>query len=242
MFFDNVIYNEDCLTGMARLPDKSVDLIVTDPPYEMRNHGGGFVKGSHRKAFDEIGAKGLTAGFDPAVFNEMARVMKALNLYIWCAARQIPVCVAFFAGKLGCALDILIWQKTNPMPLFNNKWLTDKEYCLYFRKGGYCAPQSYDAAKTVFRQPANTKDKKLWKHPTIKPLNIIEAIIQNSSKPGDVVLDPFIGSGTTAVAALLNGRRYIGFELDGGYFETAKRRVMEARRQILLRRGETQNG
>ena len=91
------------------------------------------------------------------------------------------------------------------MPLFNNKYMTDKEYCLYFRKGAYCNPKDYASAKTVFYQPINAKDKKQYGHPTIKPLNIIQTLIENSSTRGQTILDPFMGSGTTGVAAIKAG-------------------------------------
>ena len=71
------------------------------------------------------------------------------------------------------------------------------------------------------------KDKKQYGHPTIKPLNIIETLIRNSSKKGDVVLDPFLGSGTTAVAAVLNHRHYIGYEINEEYFDITCRRLDE---------------
>ena len=86
-------------------------------------------------------------------------------------------------------------------------------------------PKSYEAAKTVYYQPINAKDKKLYEHPTIKPLNIIENLVENSSKERDVILDPFMGSGTTGVACKLHNRNFIGFELDKHFFEIAKSRI-----------------
>ena len=71
------------------------------------------------------------------------------------------------------------------------------------------------------------EDKKRYGHPTIKPLNIIKALIENSTKPGEIVLDPFLGSGTTAAACLKTRRRYIGFEKNPAYFETAEKRLRE---------------
>ena len=70
-------------------------------------------------------------------------------------------------------------------------------------------------------------DKKNYPHPTIKPLNIVKTLIGNSTRPGDIVLDPFLGSGTTAVACMELGRKYIGFEINGEYFETAQRRIQD---------------
>ena len=125
-------------------------------------------------------------------------------------------------------MDILIWNKTNAMPLFNNKYLTDKEYCLYFRKGGYCQPNNYEDAKTVFYSPINIKDKTKWKHPTIKPEELIRKLIRNSSKENDIVLDCFMGSGTTGVACVNTNRKFIGIELDNNYFNIASKRIEEA--------------
>lgn len=99
--------------------------------------------------------------------------------------------------------------------------MTDKEYCLYFRKGGYCNPPSYENAKTVYELPLNQADKDLYEHPTIKPLEIIKNIITNSSNQNDIVLDCFMGSGTTAVACKELGRKYIGFEINPKYYQIA---------------------
>lgn len=227
MEIDN-IYNKDCLEGMKKLPDKSIDLIVTDPPYLVSTKGGGFVtKNKKEKVFSEIASVGIERDLDHEVLTEMVRLMKKINIYIWCNHKQIPQYLDYFVKELGCNFDIIIWNKTNVMPLYKNKWLTDKEYCLYFRKGGYCNPPSYADAKTVFTSAINKKDKKMYGHPTIKPLDIIKTLISNSSREGDVILDPFLGSGTTAVAAKILGRRYIGFERQKEYFDTANKRLEE---------------
>lgn len=173
----------------------------------------------------EIENNNLTKSIDISILNEFIRAMKKINIYIWCNHKQIPMYLDYFVTKLGCKFDILIWQKNNATPLFNNKYLTDKEYCLYFRDGGYCKPIDYDHAKTVFTNPLNKKDKDLYGHPTIKPLYIIKTLIENSSKDGDVVLDPFLGSGTTAAAAKELNRQYIGFEIDNKYFNIAQDRL-----------------
>lgn len=227
---ENNIYMMDCLQGLRLIPDKSIDLIVTDPPYQ--------IDGIHEYKGNDLGKRlinyqgklmddNLVSGFDTAILDEMYRVMKVPNIYIWCNIAQVPMYIKYFVIEKGCKMDILIWHKTNPMPCCNNKWLTDKEYCLYFRKGGYCNPSGYAEAKTVWHLPTNVKDKKLYGHPTIKPLPIIENIIRNSSKEGDVVLDAFMGSGTTAVACIKNNRKYLGFENNEVYYEVAQNRIKE---------------
>ena len=123
---------------------------------------------------------------------------------------------------------MLIWQKTNPLPVINNHYLIDKEYIVFVRdKGLPFKAKSYDKAKTVFQFPLNYRDKRKWDHPTIKPLPIIERLIENSSKEGDIVLDPFMGSGTTAVAARNLGRHYIGYETNPDYCKVAEKRLCE---------------
>lgn len=225
---ENQIYKMDCLEGLKLIPDKSIDLIVTDPPY--------LIKGIHEYKGNDLGKhiinyqkplveQSLTDGYDVAILDEMYRVMKVPNLYIWCNISQIPMYIKYFVLERKCKMDILIWHKTNPIPCCNNKWLSDKEYCLYFRKGGYCNPSGYAEAGTVWDLPSNVKDKKLYGHPTIKPLCIIENIIRNSSKEGNVVLDAFLGSGTTAVACMNNNRNYIGFENNEEYYQIAQKRI-----------------
>ena len=119
---------------------------------------------------------------------------------------------------------VRIW---NDLRRFVSLWL--RLYLLYFRKGkGKCFPQSYEDAKTFYIAPINHKDKKEFGHPTIKPLDITEKIIRNSSKEGQTVLDPFMGSGTTGVACINTNRNFIGYELNEEYFNIAQNRLREA--------------
>jgi DNA modification methylase len=111
------------------------------------------------------------------------------------------------------------------VPTCNNKYLSDTEYLLYFREKGVPIFGSYDTKRKFYVTPTNKADKKLWGHPTVKPLNIIKNLITNSSLPGGVVLDCFMGSGTTGVAAKELGRSFIGIELDEKYFRTAEKRI-----------------
>ena len=79
----------------------------------------------------------------------------------------------YFVGKLGCYFEIIIWNKTNVTPLCGNKYLTDKEYCLFFREKGVRIGGTYNSKKTVYVSPANSSDKSRFEHPTIKPLPFI---------------------------------------------------------------------
>lgn len=231
----NKIYNAGCLELMKELPDKCIDLVLTDPPYLYKNTKVGtdsnFAK-SIQKAFNDIEQikDGVTLDF----CKEIIRLQNKINAYIWCSKDQIIDYLDFFVTQNGCSFDILCWYKSNAMPTFNNKLLTDKEYCLYFRKGGYCMPSNYEDAKTLFFEPINIKDKNLWKHPTIKPLKIIEKMIKNSSKENDLILDCFSGSGTTAVACHNLKRRFICIEKDYEYWKASVERLEQAQMQLKL--------
>lgn len=125
-------------------------------------------------------------------------------------------------------IDLLTWHKTNPTPTCNNKYLSDTEYLLFFRENGVKVYGEYCTKKKYYVTPTNKADKDKYRHPTIKPLNIMENIVLNSSKEGEVVLDCFMGSGTTGVACKKLGRDFIGVELDKEYFEIAKERIENA--------------
>lgn len=220
----------DCLAYLSGIESDSVDLIITDPPYEIKNtKAGGKSKLSRsiQGMNDQIKDDGLINGFDQQVLAELVRVNKNINMYFFCNKEQIPMYFDYFVSGLGCSFDIIKWVKTNATPTFNNKYLSDTEYCLYFRKSGYCNPENYDMASTLYHAPINQADKKKYGHPTIKPINLISKLVRNSSKRGDLVLDPFLGSGSTAVACQKEDRKFIGFELLEKYFNMSVERVEE---------------
>ena len=111
------------------------------------------------------------------------------------------------------------------MPLYSNKYINDKEYCLYFRKESKCNPETYEDARTVYTSPSNARDRILYQHPTIKPVDFIRRLIRNSSNENDIVLDCFMGSGTTAVASIMENRKYIGYEINKKYFDISNARI-----------------
>ena len=229
----------DCLEIMKDIPDKSIDLIVTDPPYDVSVTGGGGTINKVKKlnkSLEDLVEANITNGYDIEILGEeFMRVMKEPNIYLWCNKIQIPEYFKFYVDKHKCKFDIICWHKTNALPTYSNKYLSDTEYLLYFRKGkGKCFPKSYEDAKTYYIAPINHKDKEKYKHPTIKPLDITRKLIKNSSNENDVVLDPFMGSGTTGVSCKELHRNFIGIELDQKYFEIAKKRIEGTKRECQL--------
>lgn len=225
----NQIYLGDSYELIKQVEDKSVDLIVVDPPYQIGGKpkteeqlkNSNIITKSINKLNNELMDNNITQGIKTEILDEFMRIMKLPNIYIWCNKKQIIMYFNFFVNKHQCNFDILIWNKQNVMPLYNHQYLNDVEYCLYFRKGGFCNPNCYQNARTVFTNGVNKRDKELFHHPTIKPLSIIETLITNSSKIGDLVFDCFLGSGTTAVASKNLNRDYIGIEMNPKWYAVA---------------------
>jgi DNA modification methylase len=217
------IYNTDCLVGMKQIPDGTIDLCVTDPPYLIETQGGGIYTQEDKQYVKEL--EDIKDGFRTEILDELCRVMKRINIYIFCSQKQIIPLTDYFVTKRGCNWNLLSWHKDNPVPACGNKYLTDTEYLLFFRQKGVKLYGNFDSKRTWFNTPLNQSDKEKWGHPTIKPLGIVRTLVFNSSEEGQTVLDPFMGSGTTAIACIKEGRRYIGIEKDHGYYEIARKRI-----------------
>ncbi len=220
----NDIYLANSYKAIKEIPDKSIDLIVIDPPYLIDSHGSGGAFGSDKQKYhNEV--RTMSHGIEDSFLEELARVMKKINVYIWCNKNQIKQYLDFFETKLGCNFDLLTWHKANPIPTCNNKYLSDTEYLCFFREKGVRLEGNYYTKRKYYVTPHNRADKKKYGHPTVKPENIIENLIINSSYEGDIVADFFLGSGTTCAVAKRLNRKYIGFEIEPEYFRIAKKRI-----------------
>lgn len=171
----------------------------------------------------DISAKRLDTGFDPALLDEFLRVLKTPNLIVFCSRLQLRDFLNWSAGH-DLKWALICWHKTNPTPLTNNNYLPDTEYVFHFWRGKKLRGR-YQTKRRYYVQAV---EKNGFAHPTVKPLGIVKNLIENASDVGDVVLDPFVGSGTTALAAKQLNRRYIGIERDRDYFEIARRRLAQA--------------
>lgn len=236
------IYCEACLEGMKGIPDGSVDCIVTDPPYVLENQGGGFwskaADGNHynargtRKGMEKL--CDIKDGFDNAILDEMCRVLKKINIYIFCSQKQIQRYLEYFVNGKGCNWNLISWHKTNPIPACGNKYLNDTEYIMFFREKGVKLYGSYETKRTFYTTLRNQEDNVRYHHPTVKPCDIVRNFVVNSSREGDTILDPFLGSGTTAVACIREKRHFVGFELNEEYYEMACKRIDAERQQLTL--------
>lgn len=207
---------------ICNLPDRSVDLVIMDPPYLIDTQGGGAFAGKNRTFDKEF--KEFSDGITNEDLDLIMSKMKAVNAYVWCNKAQLRQYLDYFVDRY-CNIDLLTWHKSNLVPRCNNKYLSDTEYIIFARDPGVPLGGNYSTLSEYWITPVNAKDKKAYNHPTIKPIDIITTFITNSSQPGDLVMDPFLGSGTTAAACVVAGRRFWGCEVDHDHYETCLKRV-----------------
>lgn len=222
----NQIYLGDAYELIKQVPDKSVDLVYSDIPYEIVNggKGAGLMKNKTRRELYTHTIGKFLNGIDYSILDELVRVMKNIYIYIWCSREQIPELMDYFIKGKGCLYDILVWVKPNCTPFGSNSYLPNLEYLLLFRepqKTSLNHAKVNGTKKKYWLAPTNKTDKDDYGHPTIKPLGFVLNHILNSTDEGDVVLDPFMGSGTTAVACKMTGRQFLGFEIDPKYHRIA---------------------
>lgn len=227
----------DCLERMKEIDSGSVDMILTDPPYEMflqksmKRLKSGMLRGDERKFQEQLKNEGLTVGFDVKNF-----LTQCLSLFdkkqkfcgvFTCSTKQVIEYIAW-AEENKLQYGIGVWHKTNPAPLCNCKYLNDVEYWIYIKGNKSKILGNYHTKSMVYTSKINKKDKTEFGHPTCKPVDLMEKFITNHSTEGQTILDPFMGSGSTGVAAKILNRNFIGIELDDKYFEIAKERIEKA--------------
>ncbi len=185
----NTITLGDSYKLIKDIPDKSIDLIYVDIPYLIDNFGGGtseLAKRITKHNREEIGF--ISNGIDYNILQDFKRILKKINLFIWCSKNQILDLMNYFSDM---HYNILVWCKTNPAPNCNNNWISDIEYCLYFRENGVRLNDGYDLKSKWYCSSINKRDKDKYKHPTIKPLELVKRHLQHTTQKGDIVLDCF---------------------------------------------------
>lgn len=220
----NKIYNEDCIEGMKRIPHKSISLVLTDPPYNisvknnfhtMRGRAG-IDFGEWDKGFD------LLKWIRPAV----ATLKEGGSIIIFNSWQNMSYIKDELTKCDTTVKEMIIWKKNNPMPRNRDRlYVTSCEYAIWAVKGkGWSFNRQRDTYEnTVFEYPIVSHKYRL--HPTQKPINLIEDLINIHSDKNDTILDPFMGSGTTAAACINTNRNYIGFELDRTYCDITNDRI-----------------
>lgn len=216
---DNVIYNMDCIAGMSYMPDESVDLIVTDPPYLINYKSNRrVVKEKFDRIQNDVNAKQVIQN----ALKGFSRILKNNSaIYMFCSWHHIDFFKTEFE-KYFTLKNILIWNKNNHGSGDLRGSYAPKYEMILFGHKGRALFQEKRIADVI--DCAKIPSPKLV-HPTEKPTDLLELFIRNNSKPNDIVFDGFIGGGSTALAAVHTGRKFIGYELDEKYYEIACQRV-----------------
>ena len=207
------IYHGDCREILPTLP--KVDLVLTDPPYELTATGGGI--GAKRKYLADI-TDHIDKGFDIPMLRQFE------NWFCFGSKEQLPKLI-FEAMESGGRWMLITWNKPNPTPLCNANYLPDTEYIVHRFKSSADLHGGYETRSRFIVHPAEQNGD--IGHPTVKPLAVISRLMKVGSAQGGLVLDPFMGSGTTLVAAKNLGRRTIGIEIEERYCEIAAKRLAQ---------------
>lgn len=207
------------------IPKVAADLVVTDPPYDVKTRGGGGIM-NERPYIVNGELHSMDKGMPEGVLE--ACIAMTSNVYVWGNWASIR---RYLPTAEGYSTNLLSWHKSNPIPACKNKYLNDTEYCLFIRRdrrmyGGFADH------RTWWVTPLNTADKRRYGHPTVKPLDIIRTMVRNSCPPGGTVFDPFMGTGTTGVAAIMEGRSFVGCEIDPRWYAVAEARIAEAQASV----------
>src|SRR4051794_497087 len=239
----------DCVAEMAKLPAGSVDLVFADPPYNLQLQGDLKRPDDSRvdavdDHWDKFSSFAVYDDFTRAWLLACRRVLKpAGTLWVIGSYHNIFRVGAMLQDLGFWILNDIVWRKTNPMPNFRGRRFTNAHETMIWaarESGAKSYTFNYEALKagnediqvrSDWTLPLYTGEERLKGvdgkklHPTQKPESLLARVILSSSRPDDLLLDPFSGTGTTGAVAKLLRRRFIGFERDAGYAAAARQRI-----------------
>ena len=215
---DFTLMQGDCLERMKDIPDGSVDMVLTDPPYGMDYQSN---RRTATEKFNKI-AQDEGLGWLDDFCIQMYRVMKPNTAaYVFCSWHNVDVFKQALQKNFKVK-NLLVWVKNNHGSGDLKGAYAPKHEFIFFIHKGRCLLR--DGRRPDILEYAKVSGAKMV-HPTEKPIDLLERLIFDASDVGAQILDPFMGSGTTGVACANTGRRFIGIELDEGYFNIAKDRI-----------------
>ena len=230
------IFNQDCIEGMKGIPDESVDLIVTDPPYRLTARGNSGTMSGYWA--NEITKKGKVFEENNVeiedYLGEFYRILKdTSHCYIMCNNLNLSHFFEVISKSKFNFVKLLVWDKCTK--ICGKYYMGQVEHIFLLRKGGD-KPINDCGTSDILSFP-NKKDKANNGeniHDSQKPIGLFQTMIENSSKEGEIILDPFIGSGTCAIACMRTNRHYLGFELDKKYYDLTKDRIRTEKQTLRL--------
>lgn len=244
------LYNGDCFEILKNIPENTFDMIFADPPYLLSNGGitchSGKMVSVNKGTWDKSNGIFEDFNFHKNWLEICKRLLKP-NGTLWVSGTYHSIYTCGFAMLTlnYHILNDIAWFKPNASPNLSCKYFTaSHESLIWARKDkkakhyfNYDAMKNGDFPKDFIKKP-NTQMRSVWaistpqasekyygKHPTQKPLALLERIINASTQPGALILDPFMGSGTTGVAAIKLNRKFVGIEIEASYVELAEKRI-----------------
>lgn len=246
------LHHGDSLIILDEMEENSVDMIFADPPYNLSNNGitcqSGKMVSVNKAKWDK--SKGIEADFDfhKTWLSKCRRVLKT-NGTIWISGTYHSIYACGFAmQQIGFhLLNDISWFKPNAPPNLSCRFFTaSHETLLWARKNSksthtfnYQIMKNISSTEDFIKSPGKQMrsvwaftspkpdEKKFGKHPTQKPMRLLERIILSSTNENDIILDPFNGSGTTGLAALKHNRQYIGIDFEKKYLSLTKKRIIQ---------------
>ncbi len=221
------LYNDDCIKKIATMPRNKVDAIITDPPYNI----------SRDNNFKTMNRAGIDFGewdkdFDLVSWIKYCEpvLRKGGNIVIFNSWKNMSYIVDELEKNNFEVKDLIRWEKTNPMPRNRDRrFITDYEVAVWaIKKGG---KWTFNRLSETYERPeivcgvTSKKEKIDGGHPTQKPVEVMEWLIKRLSNENDIILDPFMGSGSTGVACKNTNRKFIGIELNKDYYNIAMKRL-----------------
>lgn len=248
-----ILYKENCFNVLPKITENSIDMIFADPPYFLSNGGitchAGRMVSVNKGKWDISKGKEQNYLFNLRWLRECQRILTP-NGTIWVSGTShIIYTVGYAMQDLGYKiLNDIVWFKVNPPPNLSCRYFTHStEIVLWAAKNihskhyfNYSLMKKLNNNRQMLSlwsiKPPGPEEKKYGKHPTQKPLQLLDRIILASTRPQDIVLDPFSGSGATGIAALREGRQYIGIELEEMYLRLSIKRLKDEPGNLLHKR------
>ena len=234
------IFNGDCEQKMKDIISDSVDLIITDPPYNLGKFMSNRDTNLSKMRENFFGAAGWDdLDFDSwrlhmeNFFKESYRILKkGGSMIVFMSILRVETIVQLAEDQGFYYKTTGIWHKTNPMPRNMNLHFVNSNECwIYLIKGKRTSTFNNNKLELDFIETSVTpmNEKKYGKHPTQKPVKLFEYFINLLTNEGDCILDPFMGSGSSAVASKLSKRNFVGIELSNTYCEIARKRIEDVK-------------
>lgn len=217
----------DAIKELKKLPDNSIDLVATDPPYKVTSRGNAGNSGGMLQK--KLNLQGNVFKYNDVsmadYIPELFRILKeGSHLYIMTNHINLYEMLTELSKAGFHFIKSLIWDKGNK--IMGQAYMSQFEYVLFCRKGAFKIINNPGTSDILYVPNKKTKDGSGGNiHDTEKPVRLMEILIGNSTQEGELVLDPFMGSGSTGVASLNLNRKFIGIEIDEQYYQIVKERI-----------------